>query len=71
MKHLDLVKEIYKLVGLCIIILLILAGLYIYTLHCNKDASGILNVINVLIGVIIGGIITQATTQIMIFSKNK
>jgi len=53
-------SETLKIFGLCIIILLILSGLYVYTLHCNKDASGILDIIKVFIGVIIGGAIAKA-----------
>jgi len=68
-REIFLVSTALKFIGLCIFILLILAGLYIYTLHYGQDASGILHVINVLIGVIIGGIIAQVTAQIMMFGR--
>ena len=50
-----------KIIGLCIVILLILGFLYCFTILCNKDSLAvmILDLIKVLIGAIIGGLVAS------------
>ena len=54
-----------KLIGLCIVILIILGVLYVITLCFNKDAlaTGILDIIKVLVGAIIGGIVGNTASR--------
>lgn len=56
-------SHILKIIGLCIIILGILSALYVITLCFHEDATGILDVIKVLVGVTIGGAISATISK--------